>query len=262
MNPSSASRGLSRLKGLAQAVPARTGVYYEELASGRIQTVAAESVFPAASVIKLPILLEVLLQQTDLRQRIHIEEQHKTGGAGVLQEMDAGLQPTLGDLCRLMIVVSDNIASNLLLDQVGSGAVNRLMAELGMTSSHLGRRFMEQPTPGRDNRMSPSDAGRCLAAVWRQEVLAEPVRSFALDILRRQQYREKIPLLLPPEVPVYHKTGELEGVRHDAAIVEHPRGAYVLVVFTADGGHPWEVDAAIARLSRAVYDGLCDRRVE
>lgn len=244
------------LRQLLAAIPARTGVYLEDLNSGAVVTHLADQEFPAASVIKIPILLEVLRGGLDLGRRLELEDRHKVGGAGVLQELDAGLAPTLADLCRLMIVVSDNVASNLLLELVGADSVNRLMKGLGMTRSHLGRRFMEPPSPGRDNRMSPADAGRCLAALWRGEALPEPGRSQALGILRRQQYRERLPLMLPQELSICHKTGELEGVRHDAGIVELVGRPYVVVVFTDEGGHPWEVDLGVAGLSRTVYERM------
>lgn len=244
------------LRQLLAAIPARTGVYLEELDTGATVTHLEDEDFPAASIIKVPILLEALRQGIDLSRRVPLHSELKVGGAGVLQELDPGLTPTVGDLCRLMIVVSDNVASNMLVDMVGQERVNQFMAHLGMAGSHLGRRFMETPSPGRDNRMTPADAGRCLAALWRGEALPQPGRDLALGILRRQQYRERLPLMLPEEVLVCHKTGELAGVRHDAGIVELKDRPYVLVVFTDQGGHPWEVDLPVAALSRAVYERM------
>lgn len=249
---------------LIEATPARVGFYFEDLTSGARVEHQGYQRFPAASVIKVPILLEVYrrahLEELDLSEEILLEKSHKVGGAGILLEMHEGLKLSLEDLCRLMIVVSDNTASNLLLDKVGAEAVNRLMADLGMKESWIGRRFMEDPAPDRDNRMSPFDGALALKAVWDKELLgelAEPAR----EILSRQQYREKIPLMLPPEIRVLHKTGELDGVRHDAALIESPRGAYLLSLFTDQGGAPWEVDLGLARISRACFDWVTAGRV-
>jgi beta-lactamase class A len=242
---------------LVEAIDARVGVYFEELTTGACLEIAGAEVFPAASVIKVPILLEVYRQAQagllSLQEEVVLKDDHKVGGAGVLLELHAGLPLTLEDLCRLMIVVSDNTASNLLLDRVGEQAVNTLMASLGMTGSWLGRRFMEPATAERDNRMTPVDAARALKSLWTGELLGtfnEPARS----ILSRQQYREKIPLLLPEGVAILHKTGELDGVRHDAALVLHPRRPYLISLFTDQGGAPWQVDLGLARISRACFD--------
>jgi len=240
------------LRQLLAGIPARVGFYWEDLSDGRSLAYGDER-FPAASVIKVPILLEVYRRAEAgtlaLEKRVPLRESDKVGGAGVLLEMHEGLEVTVEDLARLMTVVSDNTASNLLINEVGMEAINALMASLGMDQSHLGRRFMETPAPGRDNRMSPRDAALCLKEVWRR-----PGRG-PLEILRRQQYREKIPLLLPEELVVAHKTGELDGVRHDAALVERER-PYVLAIFTAEGGASWEVDLGIARVSRYCFERL------
>jgi len=245
---------------LVARIPARCAVYGAALDGGWRISDGGELDFPAASVIKVPILLELYRRvqagELSLEQRVVLREEHKVGGAGVLLELHEGLELTLEDLGRLMLVVSDNTASNLLLDLLGMEAINASMQSWGMPGARLGRRFMEPATPERDNRMTAADAGRCLEMLWRSEILSEPLRTQALDTLKRQQYREKIPLMLPEDLPIAHKTGELDGVRHDAALIEHPRGPYVLVVLTEKGSHPWDVDRGIAELSLAVYTAI------
>lgn len=227
---------------LLDAVPARLGVVWQSLSGAFDVRHQADSRFPAASVIKVPVLLELLRRadsgELSLDERVVLQSGHKVGGAGVLLEMHDGLELTLQDLAHLMTVVSDNTASNLLIERLGMDNVNVWMRSNGMHGSHLGRHFMETPSKERDNWMTPADAALCMRACGPR----------ALEILRRQQYREKIPLMLPEETSVAHKTGELEGVRHDAAIVEGPH-PYVLVLFTAEGGAAWHVDRALAELS-------------
>ena len=231
-------------QGLLDAVPARLGVVWQSLNGAFDVRHNADARFPAASVIKVPILLELHNRAAQnglsLDEKVVLQPHHKVGGAGVLLELHDGLELTLDDLGRLMTVVSDNTASNLLIDRLGMDAVNRWMKNEGLQDSHLGRRFMETPSKDRDNWMTPADAALCMQAARKLAA--------ALEILKRQQYREKIPLLLPCDTVVAHKTGELEGVRHDAALVEGPH-PYVLVLFTAEGGDPWQVDRALAELS-------------
>jgi beta-lactamase class A len=106
--------------------------------------------------------------------------------------------------------------------------------------------------------MTALGAARMLRDLYQGKELSPALRDFAVGCLRRQQYREKIPLMLPPELVIGHKTGELDGVRHDAAVVEAPR-PYILVVLTAQGGAPWLVDQAIAQRSLRVFEAVASQ---
>jgi beta-lactamase class A len=250
---------------IAAATPARLGISLMDLKSSDSLGYRSSEKFPAASIIKLPILLELYrcaqAGKTDLAKSVVLARESQVGGAGVLFELTPGLELNLEDLARLMMVVSDNTASNLLIDELGFEAINAFMQSQGMSGTHLGRYFMETPTPERDNRACAVDFSRCLAALWKGEVLNPGYTQRALAILSRQQYREKIPLLLPESVVVYHKTGELDGVRHDCGIVAWDDQAFALTLLTADGGAPWEVDRAMADLSRACFDFFNSNRL-
>jgi len=242
-------------------IPAEVGAYYLDLTSGRTWGWKAEDDFPAASVIKVPIFLAVLQAaqagRLSLDQKRAVTLSDHVGGAGVIFELHEGIELTLLDLCRLMIVISDNVASNLLLESLPEGELQSLFARLGMAHTVLGRRFMEMPRPGHDNRTTALDMGRCLAALARGEVVDKNHTHQALSVLRRQQFREKIPQRLPPELSVAHKTGELDGVRHDVALVEVPERPYVLCLLTQKGASSWLVDTHLAELSELVYEAHC-----
>ncbi len=241
-----------------QAVPADVSVYYQNLNSRHCWSYQADQDMPAASVIKVAILICLLQQvqrgQLRLTQEIQVEFKHHVGGAGVLFELHDGITVTLEDLARLMIVVSDNVASNLLLDTLPAGALQEFFRQQRLAQTQLGRRFMENPRPGHDNRTSAYDMGIMMAALCREELLDRAHTQLAFSILRRQQYREKIPQRLPPELSVAHKTGELDGVRHDIAIVEAVPHSYVLCLLTQKGGPAWDVDQALAQLSLLIYE--------
>lgn len=212
--------------------------------------------FPAASIVKVGIMSALLEDAAQgrcrLEDEVKISREQIVGGAGVLSEMEPGRVYSLAELCRLMMVVSDNTASNACLRQVGLGRLNSFFSSRGYQAS-VNRYFMSPVEKGKDNTMTAESAALMLADLYQGVGLNQELKSFALGCLRRQQYREKIPLLLPSELVVGHKTGELDGVRHDAAVIEADM-PYLLVVFTAEGDKPWLVDRAIAQYSLQVYE--------
>lgn len=217
----------------------------------------ADVVRPAASVVKVPILIELYAQAAagavDLGARTVLREADKVGGAGVLLEMCEGLAPTWRDLGILMTVVSDNTASNMLIDLLGMAQINERMRAIGMSDSVLGRKFMIDPAAlHAKNFTSARDMALCLARLYRGELLDASATAEVIAILKRQQYREKIPLLLPETVEVAHKTGEISHTRHDVGIVcaAHP---YVLSCLTWDLSDVLSGDRAIAAFSRDLH---------
>lgn len=243
-------------EGLEEAAE-RFAVCFRALGRARTSTcleVNSDRLFPAASVIKVGIMSCLLQDVADgkasLAETVDIGPEHFVGGAGVLLEMEPRSY-TLGELCRLMMVVSDNTASNACLRKVGIDRLNEFFEQRGYKAS-VGRYFMSPVVDGRDNIMTAESAALMLDDLYSGKQLDESLREFAVGCLRRQQYREKIPLMLPEEIQVGHKTGELDGVRHDAAVVEadHP---YILVIFTAEGAAPWLVDRAMAGCSLEIF---------
>jgi beta-lactamase class A len=221
-----------------------------------------EETFPAASVIKIGIMSCLLdgvrAGRMSLADKVTIAAHQQVGGAGVLLELEPERDFSLAELCRLMMVVSDNTASNALVRHLGIERLNAFWAQRGYDST-LRRYFMDPVVEGRDNHMTALGAAKMLRDLYLGSGLDENLRDFAVGCLRRQQYREKIPLMLPEKVIVGHKTGELDGVRHDAAVVEAER-PYILVVLTAQGSRQtWRVDQAIGQLSLNLYQTVHER---
>lgn len=218
-----------------------------------------DEIFPAASVIKVGIM-SCLLDEVEkgtlsLSDRVCIGASQQVGGAGVLFELEPDRDYRLDELCRLMMVVSDNTASNALVRKLGMERLNAFWSARGYQAV-MRRYFMDPVVAGRDNQMTALAAARMLKDLYGGEHLSRASRDFAVGCLRRQQFREKIPSMLPEHVVVGHKTGELDGVRHDAAVIELER-PYTLVVLTAHGTPKiWLVDQAIGQLSLELYEGL------
>ena len=228
-----------------------------DLESGQAAGFQADVVRPAASVIKVPILIELHARaevgDVQLDETTRLQRSDVVGGAGVLLELHPGLEVTWRDLGVLMTVVSDNTASNMLIDRLGFDRINQRMRDIGMLDSVLGRKFMIDPNAlHAKNFTTARDMATCLARLQRGELLGVASTAEVIGVLKRQQYREKIPLLLPETVEVAHKTGEISATRHDVGIV-YAKRPYVLACLTWDLADVLAGDRAIAALSREIH---------
>jgi beta-lactamase class A len=206
--------------------------------------IRGEEVVPAASTIKVPILAAVLKEvgsgRLELERPMPIPAR-RAGGSGVVQALTGVVSLTLADLLTLMIIVSDNAATNVIIELVGMDHINAFCTEHGLRGTVLRRRMMdaEAASQGLENTTTALDQAKLLDAVAEGAMLAEPLRTFALQTLAAQQFTDALPSLLPDSVQVAHKTGELPGVRHDVGIITAANGrrAVVSVLVTGlDGG--------------------------
>jgi beta-lactamase class A len=216
---------------------------------------------PSASVIKILIAWEAVRSGLDLNERVDLPAAGLVGGSGVLRQMAPGMRPTWQDLLTLMLVVSDNSATNLLIDRLGFQAVNTAAAQLGLTDTLMERRMMDLDARqrGLDNYMSALDAARLLSFLVKQAKAGHAGASLILHILESQQFNHKLPLLVP-DIPCAHKTGELPGLEHDAGVFWLPVGGQrypvVVSVFTSHLQQKADGCLAIARVGRAAVDSF------
>lgn len=238
----------------------------------------SEVAMPAASLIKLPILLAVLQQvavgRLHLKSRYTLALADKVSGNGVLQYLNEGLTLTLADLLTLMIIVSDNIATNLVIDVVGQEVIGQYCTGLGLSRTELVGKLQlptarqnERQRRGERNRTCASDMLTLLLGLEQGGLLPPPQRTLALTILKRQLYTEALARYLPTDleltpdgVQVASKSGCLRGVWHDAGLIYAADGSplYALVVMTErsqDCSYAWEQEGMmlIAAISRELY---------
>jgi beta-lactamase class A len=253
-----------RLSARVEAICAEAGgtiaVAASHLERGmRLERLAGE-LFPSASVIKVPILVELFARVAEGRDTLDacvtLREEDKVDGSGVLRELHAGIELTVDDLARLMIVVSDNTATNLLIDRLGVAAVNGRLDALGCPRTRLGRKMydFEARDRGLENHVVASEMTELLAAMERGEIIAPSSSAAMLAIMRRQSYVSKIPRLLPYGTTVANKTGTITGVSHDIGILYAPTGPIALAVLTQGCRGAVAAEDAIGRIARAVYD--------
>lgn len=194
--------------------------------------------YQAASLIKLPILFEAL-RQTDEKlicpeQKISIAESNKIGDTGILQALKNMEALSIMDLLTLMIIVSDNSATNILIDKIGMEAINKTMLNIGMKNSVLQRKMLDFQSmkAGRDNYSTAADIVCCLKKAATGDYLSQNSREVFVSVLRQQQFREKLPAYIDScQAAVGNKTGELPGVEHDCAILHYAnKKAFVAIL--------------------------------
>lgn len=224
--------------------------------------VRGDEVFPAASLAKLCIAVELMrrvdLGQYDLSEQCDTADEPRVGGGGVLDYLDPTTRLTLNDLCFMMLGVSDNTASNYLLELLGMGEINETMARLKLEKTRLARRFMDWAAreAHREN-VTCADEMVTLLTLLRGNAL--PGASVLRGILAAQQRADDIQVWLPAEAQLGHKTGELEGVFHDTGLLAGPGGACVFCMLTAEQQHMPTARFAVGEVIRMLWDEWCAR---
>lgn len=221
-------------------------------------SIRAEEVFPAASLAKIPIAIELMrrvdMGQFDLRERFDTANEPRVGGAGILDILDSSTRLTLGDLCALMLTISDNTASNYILDLVGIGEVNETCNRLKLAHTKIARHFMdaEARAAGRENLTSASDM-LTLMSLIRGNALPGGRRLREM-LLAQQSFSELTEGWLPATAQLAHKDGTLEGVVHDTGILAGPGGLAMYCVLTAEQSDMLAARSAVGAIVRLLWD--------
>jgi beta-lactamase class A len=251
-----------QLDAIAAGVDGVVGYAVVDLTSGDRFERLATTPFPTASTIKIAILYELFKQVDQGRLTLDevrpLDRRHVVGGAGTLQHLTTPAL-SLRDHAILMILQSDNTATNVVIDAVGAQAVTERMAALGLGQTRLQRRMMdlEAARQGRENLSSPADLARLLELFERGEGLSRASRDGALEMLKK---RKSTPLTrgLPADVDAASKPGDLDGVRADAGIVYVAGRPYVFVMMGSWLRDEAAGERAITDASRAAF-GYFDR---
>lgn len=239
------------------------GVAAKHLGSGETIFINEHEIFQSASVIKVPILVELFCRRDEdgisLDEKIELTQECKVDGSGVLKELQPGTKFSLFDLATLMIIQSDNTATNMIIDLLGPEPVTQRMRSLGLERTTLGRKMydFEQAAKGKDNFCTPYEIMHLLEMLEKGEISSKSTSREMLEIMAKQQYRDKIPLLLPEDTKIANKTGSISDASHDAAVVYGPGGPYVLSIMAKGISSMVTADRAIADASQIVYEHYC-----
>ena len=237
-----------RVQEIASRVDGVVGYVLVDLTSGERITHLEREVFPTASTIKLAIVYELFTQAAEgairMDETITLDRRKAVGGTGVLIELGT---PTLSirDYAALMVTLSDNTATNVLIDRLGMEKITRRMQRLGLNGTKLRRHMMDTDAArrGDENVSTPDEIARLLAAMPPE----------GLELLKKPK-ESRLRKGLPADVAAADNPGELDGVRVDAGIVYAKNRPFVLCVMTTFLKDEVEGERAIEEITRAAYD--------
>jgi beta-lactamase class A len=251
--------------------------FAKDLKTGATVAVDPDVPVQTASVIKVPIMLEAMYEvkagKHRLDEKLKLTKENQVEGSGVLTMMQPGLELTLQDAITLMIVESDNTATNLVIDDIGIPAVNARIAQMGLKNTYLYKKvFMPPvgPTPADQKKFglgktTAREMAQILESIERCDLGDKALCDKMIGIMKNQQDRDKIPRYLETAdttveaSTIANKTGSEDDVRNDVGIVYTKHGPIVISAFTYDNkDQSWTVDNTaevfIGKLAKLVVD--------
>ena len=220
---------LNRIAQKMEGIPGHTGFYYKNLVTGCEFGVREDEVFGAASVIKLPLFMHVLAEtaagRMSMNDKLLITSDDKVPICGALTLFTDDVAVDVRTLCRLMISISDNTATNRLIDYSTIPGAQEGFRRMGLQKTKLTRKLFDRAASrsGLRNVICPREIGMLLEKLYRNEFVNEAVCREAIDTLLLQQVDHKLNGRICGEVPIAHKTGEDDQLSNDVGIVYAPQ---------------------------------------
>ena len=218
--------------------------YYRPLDGGCAQMYNEMMPLVAASVIKIPIMVEAFRQfesgELNPLATYRIKPEDKMPSCGALNRMHDGLEVTLRDLVELMIVLSDNSATNILIDRLGIARVNATLEAEGLKVTRLRRKLFDKAgmEAGLSNHVCAREIGLLLERMYAGTLVSPQASAEMLEILRNQKLNGKMPFFLKPRgIACAHKTGEDDGITHDVGVV-YAKNPFVLCMLSEETDVP------------------------
>lgn len=263
----------ARIKAELTSYAGKMSVYVNDLKGNTVEMRIDEK-FETASCIKSFILADLFKQVEDgtksLYEKLQYTKENYINGSGVIQSLDEGLEMTAINFAKLMIIVSDNVATNILIDYLGIDHINKTIQELGFKDTVLHNKidFEKYDKLG---TTTPRDYGRLFELIAKKELISEDVSNKMLEIFKMQHYNSMIVRDFPQYyldsedtgeeeiVYVASKSGSMDACRNDGGLVFTPYGSYVIVMFNKefyDKLYYPNHDATVygGRVSRMIFD--------
>ncbi|MBF2063134.1 MAG: serine hydrolase [Calothrix sp. C42_A2020_038] len=235
------------------------GMFFLDLQTGNYLNINGEKIFPAASTIKYPILIalfeEVDAGRIELDEKLIMQRRHLAGGSGNMRFRRVGTQFSLLETATLMMTISDNTATNMVIDRLGGIAkLNQRFRAWGLEQTIMQKHLGDF---GGTNKTSAKDLVRLSALLTSRKLLSDTSRSQVLDIMYRCQNRGLLPSGLGKGANIAHKTGTLRFVLGDAGIIQTPSGRkYFAGILVRRPHHSRQAREFIRQVSQLVYNYL------
>lgn len=246
------------------------GISLQDLGTGESWELNGHELFYSASVIKIPIMIAVFAashrNEISLSDRLTVKLEDMVGGSGVLQHMTPGIQLSITDLMTLMIIQSDNTATNMLIDLVGTEAIQHTMKDIGLVKSKFFHKMMTQEVDRKGfNEITAHEMTDMLKKIATGKIISVYACEQMIDILKKQQISNSLPAKIPEQdEPVIgtlkqweiaHKTGNVSGIRHDVGIFYVGKRTLIASVLTR-GLNNLESPEIIGRIGLEIYQYL------
>jgi beta-lactamase class A len=246
------------VKTLVDTFAGVAGISVLDLMSGERFQPHGDELYPTASTIKIHILTQLCLRaergEVDLAQRVRIDQNERVLGSGVLAYLEGPTELTLLDIAILMIIVSDNTATNICLQHAGLEATNQLLETLGLTQTKVRRKMMDHlaAVQEQENVSTPNELVQ-LMAMLRQGHPNGSAAARVLEILRKPK-NSTLREALPEGTIFANKPGYVEGARCDVGIVELARRPYIIALMSKYAmGSPREHSDALVEMARTIH---------
>jgi beta-lactamase class A len=246
-------------------IHAKIGIGFKDLDTDYEYFLNEDDKFLTASVFKVFVIIELYNQALkgiiNLNTRLKLSNKDKSTGSGVLQYLHAGLKPTIKDLAKLMMIISDNTATDIIIDLIGKENINRTLKELELYNTKVmyttkeilydlanakdiktAMRNLKISRINKDANVlndyenndvtTPKDMVRTLELLYKKKILTPKACNEIINIMKDCQTGEaRLKRFLPSDVKVAHKTGTLPGVVNDAGIIFTKKKDYILAIF-------------------------------
>jgi beta-lactamase class A len=272
LNPSVAQSKQDRklqkkIEALIDGFNGNIGVYVKDIRRNKIVVINADSIFPTASMVKIPILIGVMDKIDKGELQYHDDLIYKDSllyeGVDILGSFRNDEKIDLGKVVMLMLTMSDNTASLWLQSLAGTGSrINQLLDSMGFQNTRVNSR-----TPGREmyrsiygwGQTTPREMAELLAKIYRQEVVSPKASSQMMRLLGRNYWDEQALSAIPPTIEVFSKNGAVNGSRSEVLLVNAPKSPYVFCICTKNNkDESWTPDNEAWKLIRKISALLWD----
>ncbi len=252
-----------KIKNKLYNFPGNVGLVIKDLKTGKTIFYNQDKLFPSASLVKVAVMAACFQAESEGKisfdDYFSLKSKYKSRGSGILRYSPAGKKISLKELVELMITKSDNTATNILSGILSFDYLNSCFRQMGLKNTNFSRNVMDVTKyyRGIENYTTASDITQLLDKIYQHQLVSPAASERMLVLLKKQEIRDRLPRYLPKDLEIAHKTGLFDNVCHDAGIVFHPRGDFLISVLVSDHRQhrlAKELIGQIAKISFEYYE--------